>query len=214
MRVHLVVAHPEQNSFNFALHNKAVEVLKNQSYALEISDLYAQDFNPVAGKNDTTNFPSGDLFQIAKAQRLALSNNSFVSSIKQEQKKLVSSDLLIFQFPLWWWSFPGILKGWIDRVLSSGFAYGDNASLKPKKIMYSITTGGANSKEELAYYQNKIDGLYQDIFGFMGWEVLPAFIAHGVQQKTEEERKQLLIHYKEHLVENVVESLTNKELKP
>lgn len=80
--------------------------------------------------------------------------------------------------------------------------------------MYSITTGGANSKEELVYYQNKIDGLYQDIFGFMGWEVLPAFIAHGVQQKTEEERKQLLIHYKEHLVENVVESLNNKQIKP
>lgn len=51
-----------------------------------ISDLYAQVFNPVAGKNDTTNFPSGDLFQLAKAQRLALSNNSFVSSIKQEKK--------------------------------------------------------------------------------------------------------------------------------
>ncbi len=124
--------------------------------------------------------------------------------ISQEQDKLVSSDLLIFQFPLWWWSFPSILKGWIDRVLSSGFAYGNNATLKPKKIMYSITTGGANSKEEWEYYQSKIDGLYQDIFGFIGWEVLPAFIAHGVQQKTDDERKQILKNYKEHLVKFVV----------
>ncbi len=204
MKVHLVVAHPEQGSFNLALHRTAVEVLKNENFKLDISNLYEQNFNPVAGKNDTTNFPTEDFFQLAKAQRLALSNNSFVNGISQEQEKLMSSDLLIFQFPLWWWSFPSILKGWIDRVLSSGFAYGNNATLKPKKIMYSITTGGANSKEELEYYQNKIDGLYQDIFGFIGWEVLPAFIAHGVQQKTDDERKQLLKSYKEHLVKNVV----------
>lgn len=204
MKVHLVVAHPEQGSFNFALHKTAIEVLNKENIKFEVSDLYEQNFNPVAGKNDTTNFPIEDIFQLAKAQRLALSSNSFANSISQEQEKLASSDLLIFQFPLWWWSFPGILKGWIDRVLSSGFAYGNNAILKPKKIMYSITTGGANSKEELEYYQNKIDGLYQDIFGFIGWEILPAFIAHGVQRKTEEERTLLLKSYKEHLAKNVI----------
>ncbi len=204
MKVHLVVAHPEQGSFNFALHKTAVEVLENESFKLKISDLYKQNFNPVAGKSDTTNFPVDDLFQLAKAQRLALSNNSFENSISQEQQKLASSELLIFQFPLWWWSFPSILKGWIDRVLSSGFAYGNDATLEPKKIMYSITTGGANSKEELEYYQSKIDGLYQDIFGFIGWEILPAFIAHCVQQKTDDERKMLLKSYKEHLVKNVI----------
>ncbi len=204
MKVHLVVAHPEQGSFNFALHNTAIKVLKNENFKLNISDLYEQNFNPVAGKDDTTNFPTEDFFQLAKAQRLVLSNNSFATSISQEQEKLASSDLLIFQFPLWWWSFPSILKGWIDRVLSSGFAYGNNATLKPKKIMYSITTGGANSTEELEYYKSKIDGLYQDIFGFIGWEVLPAFIAHGVQQKTVQERALLLKSYKEHLIKYVI----------
>jgi len=204
VKVHLVIAHPEQGSFNFALHKTAIEVLENENVELNISDLYKQKFNPVAGKRDTTNFPDEELFQLAKAQRLALSNNSFENSISQEQQKLASSDLLIFQFPLWWWSFPSILKGWVDRVLSSGFAYGKDATLEPKKIMYSITTGGANSREELEYYQSKIEGLYQDIFGFIGWEILPAFIAHGVQQQTEEERKLLLKSYKEHIVKNVI----------
>jgi NAD(P)H dehydrogenase (quinone) len=204
VKVHLVVAHPEQGSFNFALHKTAVEVLKKENFKFEVSDLYEQNFNPVAGKGDTTNFPTEDLFQLAKAQRLALSSNSFANSISQEQDKLVSSDLLILQFPLWWWSFPSILKGWIDRVLSSGFAYGKDATLKPKKIMYSITTGGANSKEEFEYYQNKIDGLYQDIFGFIGWEILPAFVAHGVQKITDDERVILLKSYKDHLAKNVI----------
>ena len=133
MKVHLVVAHPEQGSFNFALHQTAINVFKNENFKLEISDLYKQNFNPVAGKKDTANYPVGEFFQLAKAQRLALSNNSFESSISKEQEKLISSELLIFQFPLWWWSFPSILKGWIDRVLSSGFAYGKDATLKPKK---------------------------------------------------------------------------------
>ncbi|WP_100643708.1 NAD(P)H-dependent oxidoreductase [Alteromonas facilis] len=212
MKVHLVIAHPEQGSFNFALHKIAMEVLKKESIKFEVSDLYEQNFNPVAGKSDTNNFPAEDLFQLAKAQRLAISSNSFVNSISQEQEKLASSDLLIFQFPLWWWSFPSILKGWIDRVLSSGFAYGNNAILGPKKVMYSITTGGANSEEELEYYKNKIDGLYQDIFGFMGWEILPAFIAHGVQQKTDGERQLILANYQEHLLGKVLaDSLDNTD---
>lgn len=204
MKVHLVVAHPEQNSFNLALHKIAVDTFKKENYQIKVSDLYKQKFDPVAGKSDTTSFPCDEYFQLAKAQRLALANNTFISSIADEQNKLTSAELLIFQFPLWWWSFPSILKGWIDRVLSSGFAYGEDATLKPKKVMYSITTGAVNSEEEIAYYQSKVDGLYHDIFGFMGWEILPAFIAHGVQQKTQKEREQILASYREHLLENVV----------
>ncbi|QPG06819.1 NAD(P)H-dependent oxidoreductase [Salinimonas marina] len=204
MEVHLVVAHPEQHSFNLALHKVALDTFRKEKFKVNVSDLYEQNFNPVAGKDDTTSFPSDEYFQLARAQRFALANNTFIKTIADEQNKLLSSDLLIFQFPLWWWSFPSMLKGWVDRVLSSGFAYGKDAKLKPKKVMYSITTGGANSKEELAYYQTKIDGLYQDIFGFMGWEILPAFIAHGVQQKTNEERQQILASYHKHLLEKVL----------
>lgn len=204
MEVHLVVAHPEPNSFNLALHKVAKDTFRKEQYKVNVSDLYEQNFNPVAGKGDTRSFPKDEHFQLAKAQRIALANNAFVKCISDEQAKLISSDLLVFQFPLWWWSFPSILKGWIDRVLSSGFAYGKNAKLKPKKVMYSLTTGGANSKEELAYYQNKIDGLYQDIFGFMGWEILPAFIAHGVQEKSKEERQQLLASYQEHILKYAI----------
>ncbi len=112
---------------------------------------------------------------------------------------------MILQFPLWWWSFPAILKGWIDRTFTSGFAYGKDAKLLPKKVMYSITTGGANNAEELAYYKKKIDGLYQDIFGFIDWEIIPPFIAHGVQQKSEGERANLLTQYRQHLNKFVVE---------
>lgn len=129
---------------------------------------------------------------MAKAQRWAQRNNAHEVSIKEEQKKLESSDILLLQFPLWWWSFPAILKSWIDRVLTSGFAYGSKATLPPRKVMYSITTSGANNQEELKYYQNKVDVMYQDILGFIGWETISPFIAHGVQHKTETERKKII----------------------
>ncbi|WP_158684670.1 NAD(P)H-dependent oxidoreductase [Pseudoalteromonas sp. T1lg48] len=208
MNIHLVVAHPEKQSFNFALHELAVRVLTEQGATLRITDLYGEQFDPVAGHNDVINLPELGAFNLAKAQRWALEHQAFCADIYQEQEKLIVSDVLVMQFPLWWWSFPAVLKGWIDRVLSSGFAYGEGASLAPKKVMYSITTGGASDQAELDYYRDKIAGLYQDIFGFIGWQALPPFIAHGVQKKSLPERRSLLEQYERHLLTHLVESQT------
>ncbi|MDK2596083.1 hypothetical protein QNM18_13565 [Pseudoalteromonas sp. P94(2023)] len=65
--------------------------------------------------------------------------------------------------------------------------------------MYSITTGGAKNQSELDYYQAKIDGLYQDVFAFMGWEIIPPFIAHGVQQKSHQQRLDIIASYTAHI---------------
>ncbi|MBQ4837971.1 NAD(P)H-dependent oxidoreductase [Pseudoalteromonas luteoviolacea] len=199
MHVHLVVAHPEKSSFNYALHRIAIEALNSMGIRYSESNLYADSFNPVAGHNDVIGIPDGEPFNLAKAQRFALENNAFISQIKHEQNKLKECDVLVLQFPLWWWSFPAILKGWIDRVLTSGFAYGEGATLKAKKVMYSITTGGAKNQSELDYYQAKIDGLYQDVFAFMGWEIIPPFIAHGVQQKSHQQRLDIIASYTAHI---------------
>lgn len=203
MKVYLVVAHPEKTSFNLALYQVAIDTFKNNNITTKVSNLYAEKFAANAGHTDMLNFPKEEHFNLAKAQRWAQKNNSFAEDIKAEQQKLLLSDMLILQFPLWWWSYPAILKGWLDRVLSSGFAYGDGAELGRKKVMYSITTGGANNQEELEYYQQKIEGLYQDVFGFIGWQVMPAFIAHGVQQKTLQERTIILTNYERHLLDQI-----------
>ncbi|KXF80838.1 NAD(P)H-dependent oxidoreductase [Enterovibrio coralii] len=72
--------------------------------------------------------------------------------IDREQKRLVEHDVIIFQFPLYWYSTPSILKEWQDLVLEYGFAYGSKGkALHGKKFICAITAGG---KEE-AY---KADG--------------------------------------------------------
>ncbi|PAJ75777.1 hypothetical protein CJF42_03415 [Pseudoalteromonas sp. NBT06-2] len=204
MKVHLIIAHPENNSFNHALHQTAVQTFEANEISIGESDLYHINFSAVAGKKDSPNFPVDGTFQLAAAQRWAIENDDFETSIKIEQSKLDSADVLILQFPLWWWSFPAILKGWIDRVLTSGFAYGEKSRLGKKKVMYSITTGGAENEDERDYYKRKIDGLYHDVFGFIGWECLPPFIAHGVQRETEKVRETMLLNYRQHLIKNLL----------
>ncbi|PKF49145.1 NAD(P)H-dependent oxidoreductase [Enterovibrio nigricans] len=72
--------------------------------------------------------------------------------IDREQKRLVDHDVIIFQFPLYWYSTPSILKEWQDLVLEYGFAYGSKGNaLHGKQFICAITAGG----KEKAY---KADG--------------------------------------------------------
>ncbi|MCY4044557.1 MAG: NAD(P)H-dependent oxidoreductase [Cellvibrionales bacterium] len=60
-----------------------------------------------------------------------------------EQQRLRESDVIIFQFPLYWYSTPAILKDWMDLVLEHGFAYGKTGdALKDKTLLLAITAGG------------------------------------------------------------------------
>ncbi len=72
----------------------------------------------------------------------------FNIDIDKEQQQLLSHDIIIFQFPLYWYSTPAILKEWQDLVLEYGFAYGtDGNALKDKLFMCAISAGG----KEIAY---------------------------------------------------------------
>lgn len=60
-----------------------------------------------------------------------------------EQQLLLDSDVVVFQFPLFWYSVPSLMKRWFDEVFSYGFAFGSEGDkLKGKKVIISVTTGG------------------------------------------------------------------------
>jgi putative NADPH-quinone reductase len=67
----------------------------------------------------------------------------FEIDIEQEQQRLLSSDVIVFQFPLFWYSTPALLKQWQDLVLEYGFAYGPAGKLAGKTVLVSVTTGGS-----------------------------------------------------------------------
>ncbi|ANZ39861.1 NADPH-quinone reductase [Lentzea guizhouensis] len=118
-----VYAHPRRDSLNDRLLQAGSKAL-SQRYEVAVSDLYAQGFDPVLSKRDL-----GDLGErpgnIAELAGEAYASGQLPVDVREEQAKLAAAELLVLQFPLWWYGPPAILKGWFDRVLTSGFAYGD-----------------------------------------------------------------------------------------
>lgn len=65
-------------------------------------------------------------------------------NVAAEQEALQQAHTVVFQFPVFWFSSPALLKEWQDTVLTSGFAYGRGNALKDKKFMVAVTTGGTS----------------------------------------------------------------------
>lgn len=74
----------------------------------------------------------------------------FNIDVPAEQAKLVNADIIIWQFPFYWYSVPALFKLWMDQVLVHGFAYGSKGKyLHGKKVILSFIVGGKES--EYAY---------------------------------------------------------------
>jgi NAD(P)H dehydrogenase (quinone) len=209
MKVFIVHAHPEPQSFNSALTREAKTTLEAVGHEVIISDLYAMNFDPVSDRRNFTSQKDPDYFKQQVEEKYATEIDGFSADIKAEIEKLFWCDVLIFQFPLWWFGLPAILKGWVDKVFASGQIYGggrwyDNGVLKGKKAMLSLTTGGRLTM----YTEIGINGdinsiLYpinHGILRFVGFDVLPPFTAFGISQIDDERRKGYLEEYKDRLL--------------
>lgn len=116
-----VFAHPEPRSFNRTLFDVARAELE-LTHAVETSDLYALGFDPLLTSAD---FPEHRDAPGSFIERwgAATAANALAPEVLREQRKLREAELIVFQFPLWWYAPPAILKGWIDRVFSAGFGF-------------------------------------------------------------------------------------------
>lgn len=115
-------AHPEPRSLSGSLRRDGIEFLEHLGYVVIESDLYAMGWDPVL---DRSHQDSGsDRFRVTEDTRQAYLHNTQPPEVLTEQRKLVSADAVVLQFPLWWYGTPAILKGWFDRVFVSGFAFG------------------------------------------------------------------------------------------
>ncbi|EOM77394.1 flavodoxin family protein [Rhodococcus rhodnii] len=118
-----VLAHPRQDSLNGHLFRAGVEAL-SRDYDVATSDLYAMGFDPVLGEDDLGE-PAGRPGNLAVLAGEAYAQGRLQPEVEAEHAKLAAAELLVLQFPLWWYGPPAILKGWLDRVLTDGFAYDD-----------------------------------------------------------------------------------------
>ncbi|OGU57736.1 MAG: hypothetical protein A2V66_17280 [Ignavibacteria bacterium RBG_13_36_8] len=209
MKVLIVHAHPEPKSFCSSLKNEAVKFFEENNHEVKVSDLYKMGFNPVGDKYDFKELSNKEFFKYQAEQMNAYKENLFSNELTAEMDKFMWADAINFNFPLWWFSVPAILKGWVDRVFAMGFAYGagkgvyDTGAFKGKKGFLTLTTGGP----ENSYGKNGRNGemgtilfhINHGMLYFVGMDVLPPFIVYGATRISDEERKQHLVNYRNYL---------------
>jgi NAD(P)H dehydrogenase (quinone) len=216
MNVFVVHAHPEPQSFVSALKDTAVAELSARGHEVRVSDLYAMGFEPVCDRHDVAQVFDPAYFRPQREQLHAAERGAFAPDIEAELDKLFWCDLVIFTFPLWWFSVPAILKGWVDRVFVMGRVYGygrsyDTGLLKGRRGMLALSTGGP----EGAYQPGARNGampallypIHHGMLAFVGMEVVPPFVAYGPARMSDEERRAALDAFRARLA-------TIEEAKP
>jgi len=108
MKVLIIFSHPDNNiGISFAVLKSIKEELAQKGAEFEVLDLYKMNYDP-----------------ILKISELYTAGNREVSAENlQIQQKIAAADRLAFIYPVWWGGMPAILKGFVDRVFTPGFAY-------------------------------------------------------------------------------------------
>lgn len=202
MKVHIVFAHPNLASFNGHLRTTAIEFFNENEIQYTVSDLYQTKFKASADEKDFISLANPTYFDLQFEQAQAILNESFVDDIKLEQRLLSQADLIIFQFPLWWYSMPGLLKGYVDRVFSMGWAYGGVQALGSKKILVSTTTGApemAWTDDNRGSIKDILKHLFIGTFGLTGLNPVEPFIVYGAKRLNDDQKKSITNNYKNYL---------------
>jgi len=208
MKVFIVYVHPEPHSFNGALSRAAQDTLCAAGHDVVISDLYAMKFDPVSDRRNFTTVKNPEFFKQQNEEMYATEAGGFAPEVEAELRKMEACDLMIWQFPLWWFGLPAILKGWVDRVFAMGRAsrrgriYG-HGMFRGKRALLSLTTGGAESSYVTGGEEGDILAILRPIqrgiFAFTGFSVLAPSIYYGPVRVEETVRARWLAEYAERL---------------
>jgi NAD(P)H dehydrogenase (quinone) len=126
----------------------------------ELANLAAEGFDPMFGPADYAAFAAG---------------GPTPDDVREEQRRIDRADHLVLVYPVYWWSMPALLKGWIDRVFVTGWAFdADTEQGLVKKLgrlkVHLIALGGADTATyaKRGYRQAMQAQIDQGIFGYCG----------------------------------------------
>ncbi|NEW09712.1 general stress protein [Paenibacillus sp. SYP-B3998] len=124
--------------------------------------------------------------------------------IDREQQLLTKYDRIVFQFPLFWYSTPPLLKKWFDDVLTHGWAHGTGGDhLKGKEFIMATTAGaserdyrsGGSNESTISEFLRPI----QETVKYIGGVYLPDFVTYNAMEATDEELSLEARKYVEHI---------------
>lgn len=166
MHALIVVSHPSKHALTHRVAHALAEgiTLENARHSTEIADLTREGFNPVFNEADYAAF---------------MKTAPVPADVAKEQARVEGADALVLVFPIYWWSMPGLLKGWIDRVFANGWAYEERADGGiVKKLghlpVHLVGIGGANhaTYEKHGYRQAYHAQIAHGIFDYCGAPVI------------------------------------------
>ncbi|AUS80999.1 NADPH:quinone reductase [Actinoalloteichus sp. AHMU CJ021] len=204
MKVLWVFAHPEPASLSAALRDEGLAALTEDGHDHRVSDLYAMGWKAVVDREDFPGEAPTDRLVITQASRRGYQGGTLSEDILAEQEKLDWADAVVFQFPLWWYGMPAILKGWFDRVFVKGYAYGvrENGSsgrtlrygqgrLSGKRALTVVTVGGPEPTFGPRGINGQLDHvlfpLLHGTLWYTGMSALPPVAVHGADRLSEED---------------------------
>jgi NAD(P)H dehydrogenase (quinone) len=175
----IIYSHPNPKSFNHAILKTLEHALISQGHQVRVRDLYAMRFDPVLKAKD---------FQLMDQKKVA-------NDVKKEQDHVRWAEILVFIFPVWWNSLPAIARGYVDRVLSVGFAYSENAKglLPGKKVLVIATMNAPQSVCEKAGILRAMDlTIGQSLADFCSMKLIKQKYFNAVASSTDEQRREML----------------------
>ena len=159
MHVLTVLDHPNPNSFCAAVAQKFINGAVAAGHSTELADLHAEGFDPL--------WSMADIEADAKAAALP--------DVKAEHSRIARADAICLIFPLFWWGMPSMMKGWVDRVWSWGWAYDqlDNPELslqRPRTGVLLVPAGARSDEVEEKGYRAALENAWmQGTFGYFGF---------------------------------------------
>ena len=164
MHALIVSAHSDPNSYTRTLASKIVDgIVTGGEHSFEYVDLIEEKFDPRFSQADVDYFNG---------------RAELPADVVAEQQRLKRADALIIVYPVYWWSLPAQIKGWIDRVFTQGWAYDYTGDKIIKKLghlqVHLLALGAASERTYLrrGYFSSMRNQIDEGIFGYCGAPVI------------------------------------------
>ncbi|MCK3659000.1 NAD(P)H oxidoreductase [Pasteurellaceae bacterium Pebbles2] len=191
---HLIIfAHPNSNSFTKAMVDQIILASEKAGAETVVRNLYTMNFNPILSQEEIQGAYQGILAE----------------EIRYEQQLIHKADLITLVYPLWWMGFPAILKGYLDRVLTAGFAYQTDANgsvglIHGKKMQQFVNLGSNVAEYETKGFAQALDVcLINGLFNFCGITDIDYELFGSLYGISDQERQAILTKVAEKTTKNI-----------
>ncbi|WP_342427686.1 NAD(P)H-dependent oxidoreductase [Paenibacillus sp. FSL L8-0158] len=179
MNINILYGHPYAKSFNKAILEQVIAHLNVRGANVKVKDLIQMSFNPTVGLKDLE----------------AKVTNVLPEEIVKEQEDLLWADALIIISPVWWGGFPAVIKGYIDRVFTTGLIRSSDGvyGLEGKRAYSIFTTGSSEDYIRVSRQKDMLYAANDNLFGFAKFSDAEIKLLYSVPLVTLEERKEMLL---------------------